>query len=484
MSRASTWLPACLALFTLSACTGTPGSPITGQPAGWDQGVRLAEAEDLDPSPGIVEVNLEARIQPLPLREGTTTPVWTYNGRLPGPLIRARVGDRLIVNFTNNLPRETTIHWHGLRVPVHMDGVPRHSGPAVEPGATFRYDFVLPDAGLFWYHPHFESASQVADGLYGTLLVDDPDEPEGLGDEVVLQLSDIGVDDQGQLLDHRAGGDIATLFGREGNLILVNGRSRPTLLARAGRPLRWRIVNSASARYFQLALAGHRFVRIGGDGGLISEPQEVEDLLVIPGERADVVVVPRGAPGEEIPLRWVAYDRGYGTAFRRPDEEVMRLRISSDPPEQTPALPVLRRRIEPLATAGATPVRIDFTRNDVGGRFALGINGKPAGMDEPFHGQTGETQIWTIGNRIDWAHPFHMHGFFFQLLEDDGSPRLPLEWKDTVNVPVKGTVKMVIRYDDRPGMWMFHCHILDHADAGMMGMLELTRPGDSHPGHE
>jgi FtsP/CotA-like multicopper oxidase with cupredoxin domain len=195
------------------------------------------------------------------------------------------------------------------------------------------------------------------------------------------------------------------------------------------------------------------------------------------------VIVPRGGAGEEIPVRWVAYDRGYGTAFNRPDEEILRLRLSPEPPESTPPLPRVQRRMEPIATTGATPVHIDFTRNDLNGKLALGINGTPAGMDQPFHATVGETQVWTIGNKIQWDHPFHMHGFFFQLLQDDGSPLLPVEWKDTVNVPVKKTVKMVIRYDDRPGMWMFHCHILDHADAGMMGMLQLSRSAESHTRH-
>jgi FtsP/CotA-like multicopper oxidase with cupredoxin domain len=426
-------------------------------------------------------VNLEARVQAVSFRPGTTTPAWTYDGGVPGPLIRVRVGDRLIVNFTNRLPEETTIHWHGLRVPVQMDGVPGHSGPAVPPGGQFRYDFVVPDAGLYWYHPHFHSAAQVGDGLYGTLLVEDPAEPAGFGDQVVLQLSDIGVDDKGVLDEPTVGGNIGTLFGREGSLVLVNGKSQPVLQARAGRPQRWRIVNSARSRYFQLALAGHRFIRIGGDGGLMPTAVESERLLVIPGERADVVLVPRGEPGQQIPLRWVAYDRGYGTAFNRPDIEILRFQLSLQSPVQAAPQPATGRSVAALPVDGATPVVVDFTRNDVNGKFALGINGRPAGMDTPFEGRIGETQVWTIGNKLEWDHPFHMHGFFFQVLPGDGQPAPPLEWKDTVNVPVKQTVKVAIRYDDRPGMWMFHCHILDHADAGMMGVLHLTaQTGQPH----
>jgi FtsP/CotA-like multicopper oxidase with cupredoxin domain len=487
--------------FTFIAC-GSPGAPGTGgtpmppsppfgpdagpamlppatsgsvtQPEGWDQAVRVRDAIDVNPDPKVVEVNLEARLDAVTLRPGTTTMAWTYDGGIPGPLIRVKVGDRLVVNFTNRLPAPTSIHWHGLRIPVEMDGVPEHSAPAVAPGGHFRYDFVVPDAGLFWYHPHFDSAGQVGDGLYGTLLVEDPAEPRGFGDQVVLQLSDVSIEADGQLSPRDGGGNVATLFGREGMTVLTNGRVNPVLLGRVGLPQRWRIVNSAKSRYFQLALAGHQFIRIGGDGGLIARQIPSERIVLTPGERADVVVIPTGTPGDEIPLRWVAYNRGYGTAFMRPDVEVLRLRLSNEPAVVPPVLPEPGRRIEALDTTNATPVAIDFTRNDINKKFALGINGVPSGMDTPLHGRVDETQIWTIGNKIDWDHPFHMHGFFFQVLTADGRPQESLEWKDTVNVPVKSTVKVAVRYDNRPGMWMFHCHILDHADAGMMGMLHLS----------
>ncbi|HEY0710693.1 MAG TPA: multicopper oxidase family protein [Polyangia bacterium] len=468
--------------FAPDSGTSPPPAAATGQPKGWDDDLRLRLAEDRNPDPRTVEVNIEARVSQVSFLPGTTTPAWTYDGGVPGPMIRANVGDRVIVNFTNNLPEETTIHWHGLRIPVEMDGVPKHSGPAIRPGETFRYDFTVPDAGLFWYHPHFHSTAQVGDGLYGTLLVDDPKELAGFGDSVVLQLSDMSIDEKGRLSAHDAGGMFSTLFGREGGALLVNGKLNPVLRARVGVPQRWRIVNSARSRYFQLSLPGHKFVRIGGDGGLIGRAIELEQLVIIPGERVDVVVVPTGQPGAEISMRWVPYDRGYGTAFNRPEEPLMRFQLASDGAVSPPQLPSPTRVIAPLDTKDVTEVNIEFTRNDIDGKFFLGINGIPSGHDEPFKGQTGETQVWTIGNRIDWDHPFHLHGFFFQVLNADGTPKEPIEWKDTVNVPVKKQVKIAIKYDDRPGMWMFHCHILDHADAGMMGMLELTKPGA--PSHQ
>ncbi|WP_437984839.1 multicopper oxidase domain-containing protein [Sorangium sp. So ce117] len=105
----------------------------------------------------------------------------------------------------------------------------------------------------------------------------------------------------------------------------------------------------------------------------------------------------------------------------------------------------------------------------------MGINGVPSWEAEPLVAAVGETAVWTIENTMEFDHPFHLHGFFFQVLGADGQPVRPLAWKDTVNVPVDGAARFAVRYDNRPGMWMFHCHILDHADAGMMGMLQVLR---------
>jgi FtsP/CotA-like multicopper oxidase with cupredoxin domain len=351
--------------------------------------------------------------------------------------------------------------------------VPPHSQPELAPGGDFTYDFVLPDAGLFWSHPHVDSAAQVGNGLYAPLLVEDPAEPGGLGDEVVLVLSDIGLREDGSLLDPAAGGDDATSFGREGNVLLVNGRVNPVLPVRSGLRQRWRLVNAAKTRYYQLAMAGHRFTRIGGDGGRMEEPEETERLVLIPGERADVLVEPRGAPGSTLPVRWVPYNRGDGTAVNRPEAEVFRIQFSSEPAAAPPPLDLPKRSIEVIATAGANPVALSLTQSDANGILVMGINGVPSWKAKPLHAAVGDTEVWTVENLTLYDHPFHLHGFFFQVLGADGAPVKPMEWKDTVNVPVDASVRFAVKYDNRPGMWMFHCHILDHADAGMMGMVHL-----------
>ena len=136
----------------------------------------MSEAVDVNDDPRIVEIILEARVDTVKIAPGVDIDAWTYNGTIPGPLIRARVGDRVIVHYTNNLPRPSTVHWHGIRVPIEMDGVLGYSQPPVEVGGTFTYDFIVPDAGTFWYHPHVMSATQVGFGLYGSFVVDDPED--------------------------------------------------------------------------------------------------------------------------------------------------------------------------------------------------------------------------------------------------------------------------------------------------------------------
>lgn len=462
---------------TLAGCGETAETGEPGQPEGWDDELRLREASDTNVDAGIVEVALTARVAEIEIASGTTTKAWTYDGGLPGPLIRAKRGDRVIVHFTNQLPEPTTIHWHGVRVPIEMDGVPDGPKPAVQPGESFDYDFVVPDAGLFWYHPHVDSAAQVGNGLYGALLVEDPDEPAGLGDEVVMVLSDIALGDDGALLSPEAGGALGGVFGREGNKLLVNGRVRPVLRPRAGMRERWRIVNAAKSRYFWLDLEGTKLSRIGGDGGRMPVAEELERVLLSPGERADVLVTPVDAPAQERVLRWVPFDRGYGTSELRPIEDVLAIAASADTPASSGPAPDASRAIVPIDVTGATPVAIKLTMEQIGDEIRLGINGVPFDESEPLHGAVGETQVWTVENAMPWGHPFHLHGFFFQVLDQqmlgEAATVPPLEWKDTVRVPVDGKLRLAVRYDARPGMWMFHCHILDHADLGMMGMLDL-----------
>jgi FtsP/CotA-like multicopper oxidase with cupredoxin domain len=456
--------------------------PASFAPPGWDQAIKLGEAADRNPDPRIVEIDLAARLADVDVAPGKRVKAWTYNGGIPGPLIRTRVGDRLIVHFTNDLPQPTTVHWHGVRVPIEMDGVPGISQPDVQRGDAYVYDFVVRDAGLYWYHPHVMSAAQVGFGLYGALLVEDPAEAVGVADEITLVLSDIGFDRFGDLEPADSGGSAGMVFGREGAYVLVNGRVKPTLRARAGAPQRWRVVNAAKSRFFYLDLEGQPFVVIGRDGGLQERPTTHDVLLVAAGERVDVIVSPTGTPGSELVLRSSLYNRGYGSVEFRSVEDLITIAFTAEKPLPKRPLPVISRAIAPPSPQGATPVDIVLTLPPVDpkGHSEFRVNGVPYWNAKPYQATLGETQIWTIRNDTEWDHPFHLHGYFFISLDEKGLPIVPLAWKDTVNIPMKSTARFIVTFDERPGTWMFHCHILDHAEGGLMGTVQVGRTTADH----
>ena len=215
----------------------------------------LIAAKDLDPAPAAIRVALTAKVTRVQFGSAPPTEAWTYNGTVPGPLIEARVGDRLTVEFRNELPEATTIHWHGVRVPNAMDGVPLMMEP-VQPGATFTYEFTLKDAGLFWFHPHMRADIQVQRGLYGVLRVRGDDE-SAADTERILVLDDLKLKEDGSISEYLD--DTSAMAGRQGNTLLVNGAVHPVLTLPAGGVARLRIVNTANARYFRLGADGIQF---------------------------------------------------------------------------------------------------------------------------------------------------------------------------------------------------------------------------------
>lgn len=441
-------------------------------PAGWADELKLNEPTDRNPDPKIVEIDIVAKLADVQV-DGKTVHAWTYNGGIPGPLIKTHVGDRVIVHFKNELDQSTTIHWHGVRVPIEMDGVPDISQPPVEKGESFTYDFVVRDAGLYWYHPHVMSAAQVGYGLYGALLVEDPDDGVGVADEMTLVLSDIGFDNKGVLEPADSGGSAGMVFGREGDYVLANGRRRPVLHARPGAPQRWRIVNAAKSRFFYLDLDGQPFTVIGGDGGLQEKATTTDILLVTPGERVDVIVTPKGKAGSRLPVRAMLYNRGYGSVEYRSVEEVMLIEFSKEAPVTAKPVTVARALPKP-SIEGATPVNVVLSLPPMkNNQSEFQINGLPFWKLKPFTAKLGEKQLWIVKNDSDWDHPFHLHGFFFQVVDEKGEPVGPNAWKDTVNVPMKTTLRLLVTFDERPGQWMFHCHILDHAEGGLMGTVAV-----------
>ena len=421
------------------------------------------------PAPGgrVVAVALEAREAGWQYDPRFRTRVWGYNGQVPGPVIEANVGDVLEVTLRNSLPEPTTIHWHGLRLPAPMDGTEMVQRP-VPPGGTFTYRFFLPDAGTFWYHPHSNETVQLERGLSGALIVRGSDEPR-LDAERVLVLDDVALDRAGQI--RPPGGWIEHHDGRQGNTRLINGRREPELLMAGGHVERWRIVNASSARYVRLSIGGRPFRILGTDGGLLNAPVTADEVLLAPADRVDLAVGPFTA-GEVLRIESLRYSRGSFRPARQ--ERFGTLRIG--PPEPSRAVvPEVLRRIEPLVTGPATPnreVRLGFRLSARRG-VDFTINRESHHRDEAV--RVGELQVWDLVNRSPVDHPFHLHGFFFQVLEVNGEPPEFLSWEDTVNVPALGRVRIAWVPDDRPGEWMYHCHILEHHAGGMMAHFEVVR---------
>jgi FtsP/CotA-like multicopper oxidase with cupredoxin domain len=435
-------------------------------PEPWSGSLDLATLEDTDPDPDIVEVSLVARPGELAYLPGRASSVWTYNGSVPGPVLRARLGDRVIIHFQNDLPEPTTIHWHGLRVPNDMDGTHRVMEP-VAAGGTHRYEFTVLDAGTFWFHPHVRTDVQVAKGLYGAIVVTDEAAASlpAVADELLL-LNDVLIDEETGEIDDTLGAR-AQMMGREGNLVLVNGaRSNVEITARAGEWRRWRIVNTANARYFRIGLADGRMVRIGGDVGLLERPEEVSDVLLTPGERAEVLVAAT-QPGQTAILRALPYERAEGAGATEA-VDLVRIVASQESAAVLPELPASLRTIPTLAD----PMLVRSVR--LGERMEHGhmvftINDVPYPELDPFVAQVGTVEAWDLVNETDMDHPFHLHGFHFQA---DGIR----EWKDTVNIPSEQTSRILVdlrEHEGARGTWMVHCHILEHEEGGMMAELEV-----------
>jgi FtsP/CotA-like multicopper oxidase with cupredoxin domain len=243
----------------------------------------------------------------------------------------------------------------------------------------------------------------------------------------------------------------------------------PRLKVRSGKQQRWRIINAARSRYWSFAMRNNMFTRIGGDNGLMERSEKLLRLTITPGERLDVVYTPELAPGSVSTLRWLPVDRGYGTSFARNSEDIMTIETVADAPVKPAVIPENLREIKPIDLSRVVEHTLELTIKLERGIVEMGINGIPNWQAKPLVAHIGEKHVWTLVNNSPFDHPFHLHGYFFQVLDDK---RIP-EWKDTVNVPVNSKVRIAIDFDERPGMWMYHCHILDHAEVGMMGHLHV-----------
>jgi FtsP/CotA-like multicopper oxidase with cupredoxin domain len=409
------------------------------------------------------------------------TAVWAYNGTVPGPELRFRQGERLRIEVENALDAGTTVHWHGIRLPNAMDGVPHLTQPPIAPsGGRFLYEFALPDAGTYWYHPHLGSPEQVGRGLYGALIVEERDPPR-VDRDVVWVLSDWRLDREARIVDDFRNFMDSSHAGRIGNTVTVNGAVRESFDVRAGERIRLRLINASNARIYGLSFEGHEPWLIAFDGHPV-EPHRLDRRIVLgPAQRADLVIDCGGAPGSRHRVVDDFYPR---RAYRLLD-----IAYSGDAPvrgasRDTPRLP-------PNPFSRPDPARAERHRIVFGGgmmgampsqRSHKGlfwtVNGKPAGDDGHDHAPLltltrGRSYVLELINDTAWHHPIHLHGHVFTVVTRNGKAGLRGESGDTVLLEPRNRAEVAF-VADNPGNWMLHCHVLEHQASGMMAVVRVA----------
>jgi len=420
---------------------------------------------------------------PLVGKLGSPTDVWCYNTTLPGPELRVKQGETLRVRLQNRLPEETTVHWHGVRVPNRMDGVPHLTQRPVGPGEAFDYEFTCPDAGTFWYHPHAHSEVQLGRGLSGALIVEEPAQPAVDRDEVWL-LSDWRLLKDASISDDFGNMHDVAHNGRVGNAVTVNGSVRDEFAVRAGERVRLRLINTANARIFGLVFEGHQPVVIALDGQPVA-PHSVDRVVLGPGMRADIMLDLTQAPGSRHRVTDTFYrSLEYRLLDLAYSDEAPRRDLRDAPPVQLPANPLPEpdlgsaQRHEIVLEGGMMGMMsggMEQMRTLMQQRLAWTVNGVAESGHTPKPILTlarRRSAVLTVLNRTAWHHPMHLHGHAFRVLTRDGKPTTQREWRDTVllNPQEQAEIAFVA---DNPGDWMLHCHILEHQIGGMMSTIRV-----------
>ena len=416
------------------------------------------------------------------------TRTWLYDGVSPGPTIRARQGEEVAVRLVNNLPQPTTLHWHGIRIDNAMDGVPHLTQEAVPPGGTFDYRFTVPDAGTFWYHPHDRSWEQVARGLYGLLIVEEPEPAEGIRDFAVVA-DDWRLGEDGQI-DEASFGHMMdwSHAGRLGNTLTLNGQDLLEVLIRHNAYMRLRLCNTCNARILDLRIEHPGIQLVALDGQPVA-PRELTDgyIRLAPGERADLLIHFYLEPGDTAAITEISGGQRLevGRFVYHPTDRVIH---RSEPRLDLPANPLSTNldlgnalAAELLMEGGAMGNMAQAMHNGamkdirslVGKGMAWSLNGTAGMTDTPlFTAPRGRTVTVDVVNDTQWPHAMHFHGHHFKVLERNGKATESDAWKDTVLLDRQERAKIAF-VADNPGKWMIHCHMLEHQAAGMTTWFQV-----------
>ena len=409
------------------------------------------------------------------------SPLMLYNGQSPGPTLTARKGDSLEVELVNQLDQPTTIHWHGIRNLNAMDGVPDLTQATIEPGERFTYRFPLKDAGTFWYHAHNRTYEQVARGLYGPLIVTEQ-EPVDTSRDIVLVADDWRLN-KDYRLDETSFGSFHdwSHAGRLGNWLTINGQSRPDIALPASGPVRLRLINTANARVLSFALSGQLPMQIVSLDGAPCTPFEVTTLRLGPAQRVDVVIDP---PLDQTSLYEVTASPGFDAArlMRQPENSPSLFPVETDPwykfPDTSNAKIVdihmqggAMGNLSSALFEGEERSLRDLAMND---QKFWAFNGQVGGYDHLLAElNTGDVTVLRVFNDTRWEHTMHLHGHHFWVNSREfGSPDRPV-LRDTYLMAPGETAELVF-VADNPGLWLFHCHMLEHHAGGMGGVIAVS----------
>ena len=443
--------------------------------------LQLARAAD-----GFFELTAGKSKKKLYREDAPASDLWTFNETSPGPEIRVKRGERVRVRLINNLEEATSIHWHGIRIANDMDGVSGLTQDAVKPGEAFEYDFVVPDAGTYWYHAHNRSWNQVARGLYGTLIVEDDEPIFDKDHDLTLVVDDWRLNREG-VLDVKSIGSMMDWShgGRLGNWLTVNGKGQPKFKLNAGEAYRLRFINASNARVFEIDPARFNAKILAYDGQLLEKPVTLDytPLLVGSAQRVDFLVVPEANIGFDI--EEVSGDTPY--PFIK-----FEVQDTTSPVMNTPAY--VPNNLPDPDQDNARSFKLHMSGGAMGGDGDIlykgkklegrefrttgqvwAFNGVANLADDPFFQvKRGETVSIDVFNDTAFMHAMHVHGHHFRIIKregsliDEGKP-----WRDTFMVgPTQTTTISFVA--DNPGKWLFHCHMLEHAAAGMNTWFEVV----------
>lgn len=457
----------------------------------------LLEGEMVD---GVRVIRLQLQTGQMEWVTGAPTATYGINGNYLGPTLHMQRGDRVRIEVTNSLGETSTLHWHGMQVPSRADGGPYQT---IAAGTTWVAEYTVDQrAATTWYHPHqmHETARQVYMGMGGVILVEDG--------AIAGLPGSYGVDDLPVVIQDRrlfadgthpySPGKTLTMHdmmsGVRGDTMLINGVKTPRRVVPRGL-VRLRLLNGSNARIYNVGLSDNRsFLHIASDGGLLEAPLTTTRVLIAPGERAEILVdFSADETGTRVRMQSFSgevFDALYTgqmganltDALDRTTFDLMTFEAGSEVGATMAAPTSFAPIVKTLATDAVRTRPIAFAM--AMGRFTInGVTMTAIGSAIPaainFQIKNGETEIWTATNTSGVAHPLHLHHRHFQILDIDGAPPPPelAGWKDTTIIAPGRTVRLIVTFDGTPDAelpYMFHCHLLEHEDMGMMGQFYIV----------